>query len=537
MTAIRESDPLPISLVAHTCFCPRRAWLEAAGERVDSEAMAEGSIAHGQVDRRDDDRTLARRSVEVVSRRIGLIGKCDVVQTDPDGRLRVVEFKSSPLRRKPVVTEAQVLQLALQGLCLEEAGYTLSGYVVYFTNHRTSVPVTVNTSLRERATEMVAQTRRIVSSETAPPALVEDPRCARCSHAGVCLPEERAEAPVLRQIKVSDPLGETLHLTVPGSRASLSHGRVEVVRGDEVLASLPIERVNSVVVQGNIDLSSGLLRDLMWRGIPTVWTTFRGSVVGAALSAKTPNGQARVQQHVASASGNLDLARELVAAKIANQATQLRRGARDDVSVSVAQLRRLARDCSTAVSVAEIFGVEGLAACLYFGGFPSLLNVAQGGPFLNAWPGRQGRGADDPLNAALNLAYGLLLAEAIRAVHACGLDPHAGFVHSSTRNKPALALDLMEQFRPPVADSAVLGAINNGELRLPMFSGALGSWRLRDAGRKAVVTAFERRVTQQFRHPIFGYRVTWRRAIEVQARMVLGVLDGTQPIYKGIRVR
>ena len=133
--------------------------------------------------------------------------------------------------------------------------------------------------------------------------------------------------------------------------------------------------------------------------------------------------------------------------------------------------------------------------------------------------------------------YGLLLAGAIRAVHACGLDPHAGFVHSSTRHKPALALDLMEQFRPPVADSAVLGAINNGELRLPMFSGALGSWRLRDAGRKAVVTAFERRVTQQFRHPIFGYRVTWRRAIEVQARMVLGVLDGTQPIYKGIRVR
>ena len=129
------------------------------------------------------------------------------------------------------------------------------------------------------ATELVAQTRGFVSSEAAPPALVGDHRCGRCSHAGVCLPEERAQAPIRGQIRVSDPLGETLHLTVPGSRASLSHGRIEVVRSDETLASLPIERVNSVVVQGNVDLSSGLLRDLMWRGIPTVWTTYRLSLI------------------------------------------------------------------------------------------------------------------------------------------------------------------------------------------------------------------------------------------------------------------
>lgn len=537
MTILSESDPIPISLVAHTVFCPRRTWLEAVGEKVDSEAMAAGFIAHGGVDRRVDDRMKARRSVEVVSHRLGLIGKCDVVQAGLDGRLEVVEFKASPLRRKAVVTEAQTVQLALQGHCLEEAGYIVSGYAVYFTNHHASVSVLVDSAVRMRATELVAQTRRIVSSETAPPPLVGDLRCGRCSHAGVCLPEERAEAPIRGQIRVSDPLGETLHLTVPGSRASLSHGRIEVVRSDETLASLPIERVNSVVVQGNVDLSSGLLRDLMWRGIPTVWTTYRGSVVGAALSARTPNGQARVRQHVASADGNLELARELVAAKIANQATQLRRGARDDVSDVVVQLRRLARDCSAAGSVPEIFGSEGPAASLYFSRFPSLLAVPRGGPFLNTWPGRQGRGADDPLNVALNLAYGLLLADSVRAVHACGLDPHAGFVHSSSRNKPALALDLMEQFRPPVADSAVLNAINNGELRPSMFATALGGWRLRDVGRKALVTAYERRVTQQFRHPIFGYQVTWRRAIEVQARMVLGVLDGTQPIYKGIRIR
>jgi CRISPR-associated protein Cas1 len=150
---------------------------------------------------------------------------------------------------------------------------------------------------------------------------------------------------------------------------------------------------------------------------------------------------------------------------------------------------------------------------------------------------RSRRPALDPVNAALNFAYGLLLADCIRAVVACGLDPHAGFLHSSERNKPALALDLSEEFRAPIADSVVLGVFNNGELRAASFSHVTGSARLRDRARTTLVAAYERRVMTEFRHPLFGYRVTWRRAIEIQARLVLGVLDGTQPGYKGVPTR
>ena len=120
---------------------------------------------------------------------------------------------------------------------------------------------------------------------------------------------------------------------------------------------------------------------------------------------------------------------------------------------------------------------------------------------------------------------------------ATGLDPHAGFVHSSSRNKPALALDLMEQFRPVIADSVVLGAINNGELKPSMFVDVMGSHRLRDEGHRALTRVYERRVHQEFKHPTYGYQVSWRRAMEVQARMVLGVMDGTQDRYVGIRTR
>ncbi len=150
---------------------------------------------------------------------------------------------------------------------------------------------------------------------------------------------------------------------------------------------------------------------------------------------------------------------------------------------------------------------------------------------------RTRRPARDPVNAALNFCYGLLLADVIRAVVACGLDPHAGFLHSSERNKPALALDLCEEFRAPVADSVVIHSFNNGEIKSRDFSDAAGSTRLRDEGRAALIKAYERRVMTQFRHPIFGYSVTWRRAMEIQARLVLGVIDGTQTSYKGIWTR
>jgi CRISPR-associated protein Cas1 len=254
-------------------------------------------------------------------------------------------------------------------------------------------------------------------------------------------------------------------------------------------------------------------------------------VTGWAASAEGPNGGPRHRQHVQSKHGRLDLDREFVTGKIANQATLPRR--HGDCPDAVAVIRDLQRMAGQAGSLNELFGVEGDAAARYFAGFPSMLSAGSALGF-NV---RTRRPATDPVNAALNYAYGLLVSDIIRAIFACGLDPHAGFLHSPERNKPALALDLCEEFRAPVADSVVLGTFNNGELTDKDFSGALGTVSLRDRGRKQLIAAYERRVGQQFRHPVSGYSVTWQRAMEIQARMVLGVIDGRQPGYKSIRVR
>lgn len=528
-------DPLPISLVAHTVFCARRAWLEAMGERVPSIAIDVGTHDHRRVDQRTDERLARRRSVAVEHPGLGLVGRCDVVSV-VDGGVELVEFKASPLRGDATVTDAQRVQLALQRLCLEWAGNVVVGQSIYNTTRRQLVPVHLSAADLDSAHEWVELTRKVVTAAEAPPPLVEDARCTKCSHVSICLPDEHRGVRTARRISVRDPHGDVLHVTTPGARASLRKGRVLVSAHGEELGSIPIERVDALVLHGNADASSALLRELLWRGRVVVWCSWRGNVVGYAQPADRPNGGPRLRQHVVAARGDLPLAREMVGAKISNQATLLRRNSRDDSSKAVERMRQLARACHGAVAVTELLGYEGEAASIYFARLPGTISQRCGWA-LARWTGRYGRGAVDPINVALNFTYGLLLGEVVRAVIAAGLDPHAGFVHSSGRNKPALALDLMEQFRPVIADSAVIGAINNGEFTGAMVTDVLGEARLRDDGRRTLVAAYERRVGTEFRHPHFGYRVTWRRAMEIQARMVLGVLDGSQDRYLGIRVR
>lgn len=528
------TGPLPLSLIAHTAFCERRAWLEATGERADSMHIEAGVAAHERVDSRSDERADRHRSVEVAHPELGIRGKCDVVDVNAGG-VRVVEFKSAPGRRSSEPTPAQRVQLALQGLCLEFMGNSVESYGIHFTTSRRTVSVDIGEDDRALAVQMVHRTRAVVESDEAPPALVDDPRCGRCSHANVCLPDERRFGVVRPEVRAADPHGSTVHLATSGSRASLRQGRLVVSKDGEQLASVPLERISSVVVHGNVDLSTGLIRELLWRAVPIVWCSARGTAVGYATTTHSPNGHPRHRQHVRSEAGDLELARELIGPKIANQATLLRRSLRERPA-ALERLRAIQRRAQTAASVSELLGLEGDAARTYFAHWPQMLRAA-GAEFAESWVGRAGRGAMDPINVALNVAYGLLLADTKRAVVACGLDPAGGFVHTARRNKPALALDLMEQFRPVVADSAVLTAFNTGALRPKMFVDVSGSTRLSDPGRRVLLAAYERRVGQEFRHPIFHYQVSWRRAIEVQARLILGVIDGTQPDYRGIRVR
>lgn len=432
------SDPIPISLVVHSVFCPRRAWLESVGERTDTMQMQAGTEAHRRADDAAQGRPAEHRAVSVRSERLGLSGRCDVIEGEEDSPLTIVEYKATPLRRRPEVTQANRLQLALQRICLEEMGYTVSGTEIYFTGHRSRVDVTLTPRDLLEAEEAVQRTREIVGARQAPEPLDDDRRCQWCSHEPVCLPAEHRYETVRKRVIAPDPDAQIVHIATAGSRACLRSGRLDVSKDGQRLLSVPIERVLGLVVHGNADLSSALLRELCWRDRCVVWCSWSGRVIGWSQGADSPNGLQRVQQHVASAEGRLDIAQQMVAAKISNQATLLRRNG--DAAEAVNRMRRLQRDAVLASSLTDLMGVEGEAASLYFKGFGSMLTGRTAEFARMRWTGRKRRPAPDPVNTS-------------------------------------------------------------------------------------------------FKHPVFGYDVTWRRAIEVQARLVLGTIDGTQAAYRGVTVR
>ncbi|MGI6496949.1 MAG: CRISPR-associated endonuclease Cas1 [Kiritimatiellia bacterium] len=184
----------------------------------------------------------------------------------------------------------------------------------------------------------------------------------------------------------------------------------------------------------------------------------------------------------------------------------------------------------------QLLGVEGSVASLYFANFGAML--AEGPARESFSPtSRNRRPPKDPVNAMLSFAYAMLVKEATVALLAEGLDPFWGFLHRPRHGRPALALDLMEEFRPLVADSAVLSAINTGMVAPPDFITGPAGCAMNDTARKALIRAYELRLDQMITHPVFDYRCSWRSVVRVQAKLLAKVLRGEIPSYSGITTR
>ena len=185
----------------------------------------------------------------------------------------------------------------------------------------------------------------------------------------------------------------------------------------------------------------------------------------------------------------------------------------------LADLRRLAKKAPRAKDFGVLLGVEGAAAARYFQSFAGMLKQdAEGGGF--DIQGRNRRPPTDPVNALLSFGYAMLTRTWVVALSSVGLDPYRGFYHQPRYGRPALALDMMEPFRPLIVDSAVVTALNNGEVQPADFVRTPVGVNLTGAGRKRFIATFERRLAQEVTHPLFGYRVEYRRLLQIQARLL-----------------
>ncbi len=190
-------------------------------------------------------------------------------------------------------------------------------------------------------------------------------------------------------------------------------------------------------------------------------------------------------------------------------------------------MRQDARAALSAKSLEQLLGIEGMAAARYFGAFAGMLSQAQEFDFV----GRNRRPPRDPVNALLSMGYAMLVREWVVTLSAVGLDPYRGFYHQPRFGRPALALDMMEPFRPLIADSAAITVLNNGEIQGSDFLCGAGGCALTDSGRKRYIAGFERRLAQEVTHTLFGYRISYRRLLEVQARLLIRWLAGEIPAY------
>ena len=538
-------DLVPARMVNEFAYCPRLFHLEWVQSRwADNDDTAEGRYAHRAVDRPEvkaplpDEGDLRRaRSVSLSSERLGLTAVVDVVEGVGDA-VRPVDTKKGTAPDLPEgAYEPERVQMCVQGLLLREAGYRCDEGMLYFAEDRRRVVVPFDVALVTRTLELVDALRTAAAADLPPPPLVDSPKCPRCSLVGICLPDEtnalaaRSELRP-RRLVPRDPAHRPLYMTEQGAYVGKDGGRLEVRRKKELLWSVRLIDVSQLCVFGNVQVSTQLLRELFAREVPVCWFSYGGWFSGIAEGLPGKNVDLRRRQVAVAGHGGLEIARAMVEGKVRNQRTLLRRNARVDVTVTLERLAALVRAAPEAATVGILLGTEGAAARDYFAVFPVMLRDdlrLPGGPY--SWDGRNRRPPRDAINCLLSYVYALLVKDLVICALATGFDPYLGFYHRPRFGRPALALDLAEEFRPLVADSVVVNLVNNGEVKPEDFIVRAGGVALTPAGRKAVLRAYERRLDVEVKHPVFGYRISYRRLFDVQTRLLAAHVLGEIPSY------
>ena len=548
---------LPVRMLNEYQYCPRLAYLEwVQGEWAESADTVEGRSVHKRVDQPtdnlpsaeeiDSETHLHARSVTLSSNRLGLIAKLDLIESN-DGVVVPVDYKRG--KRPHIASGAydpERVQVCAQGLILEEHGYTCTEGVLYFAASRERVGVIFDDELRQTTRNAIDGLRLIAAGGTIPSPLVDSPKCPRCSLVGICLPDEvnflkRQETPP-RPLSVLRDEAMPVYVQARSAKVAKKGETLEISIEDANTATARLNEVSQLVLMGNIYVTTPCLHELMEREIPVTWHSYGGWFIGHTVGTGHKNVEIRTAQYRASFDPGicLRLAKGLVVAKIQNCRTLLRRnwkegetpeGLLEDFKRDIDHARRIG-------SLPELLGVEGNAAARYFGQFRNMIRRSDSTEeFAFDFAKRNRRPPTDPVNALLSYAYSLLVRTWTVTLSGVGFDPYRGFYHQPRYGRPALALDLMEPFRPLIADSSVIQAINNGEVKPTDFISAAGSVALDKDGRKRFIAAFERRLSHETTHPVFGYKVSYRRLLEIQARLLARYLLGELDEYPNFVTR
>jgi len=589
---LESQPPLPVRRLHNFIYCPRLfyfQWVENIFQ--ESADTVAGSTTHRNVDapsRLDDPKELGLpegvklRSLRLESETLGLIGVVDVVEGGADGA-EIIDYKKGSARRDGegdrVAKEPDALQVAAHALLLREHGINAVRGAIYYAADKRRVPVEFTEELFGKVRTAIEDARAVAASGKCPPPLKNDARCLYCSAYPICLPNESlwwskrrkisesegqlqfgfagpsedavrnqilealdfaAEStekePTLQPPRPEGDDGEVLVVQTPGAQIGQRGDELQVsVKGEEV-RKIPGQQVRAIYCYGAIQLTAQAISTCLELGIEVAFFSPAGRFLGMLGGLPASGVDARRGQYrlFELPSIRLQLAREVIRAKIHNQRVMLMRNG--DVPDRVTSLMANFRDSTeSARDLTALLGIEGSAAALYFEQFDSMLKQREDWKF--DWRGRNRRPPRDPVNALLSLGYSMLAKELAGVCHAVGLDPFLGFMHQPRYGRPALALDLMEEFRPLIADSVAISLINRGELGPEDFLNSANGTFLTDKGRRPFWEAWFRRLDTEVSHPEFSYKMAYRRMLEVQARQLWRYVRGEALTYHGFVTR
>jgi CRISP-associated protein Cas1 len=578
---VPSPDYLPARMVNEFVYCPRLFFYEwVEGVFRESADTLEGSAQHKRVDARSSElpeagqseEKIHARSVTLSSERLRVIAKLDLVEAVGTAATPVDYKHGTPREGKDGIEmwPADRVQIALQAIVLRENGYDCDEAVVFYQKTRQRVRVPVDAALIAEAEEAVARAWDLATYGDIPAPLVDSPKCPGCALNTICLPDETnlltgtdmsgaaqlglfdgpTDEPMrkppasegiqtqIRQLMTPRDDLKPLYLNTQGFRVGKSGEVLQVKDKDKTVQEVRIGEVCQVNLLGNIQISTQAVQSLCEAGVPVTYFSMGGYFYGITTGLNTKNVALRRSQFRLADSEwfPLSLARLLVAGKIRNQRTMLQRNHVEPKKSSLGGMKALADRAERAENLESLLGFEGSAARTYFEEFAGMIkpgddSESSASGFSFDFEGRNRRPPRDPVNALLSLAYSMLAKDLTIACYAVGFDPYMGFYHQLRHGRPALALDLMEPFRPLIADSAVLSAVNTRMVTERDFVRVGGSVALTASGRKGFFRAYELRMDTLVTHPLFEYRVSYRRLLEIQVRLLARVIEGEISAY------
>lgn len=331
----------------------------------------------------------------------------------------------------------------------------------------------------------------------------------------------------------------TLYVQTQGAYVRLDHETLKLEVERELKLQAPLHHIGGMVLFGNVLVSPFLLQRFAEDGRSVVWMSRSGRFVGRLAGPTSGNVLLRHAQHEAHADPvrAAGIARSIVAGKVRNSRTLVQRSAREaSLTEDKATLENTAKtlgimlkSVGRAQSLVEVRGFEGQAGRLYFEALTRMIRTDKHEYSFN---GRNRRPPRDKVNALLSFVYSLVLSDCSAACEGVGLDPQFGYLHAMRPGRPSLALDLMEEMRPILADRLVLSLINRRQVRPRDFEERPGgAVHLDDTGRKAVLVAYQKRKQEEVAHPVLGQQTPLGLVPHIQARLLARHLRGDVDLY------